>query len=81
MKLTLKSSVPDPDPLFRGMDPDPEPSNIKPISKKNLEFFFLLLSGFLSLKNDANVPSKSNKQKNLFCCRLKVTHKKSRIRS
>jgi hypothetical protein len=32
--------LPDPDPLVRGMDPDP--------------------FDFLSLKNDVNVPSKSN---------------------
>ncbi len=38
---------------------------------------------FLSLKNDINVPSKSNKQKNLekiiFVGILKVTDEKSRI--
>jgi hypothetical protein len=65
------------------MDPDPEPSIMTQNSKKNLDFFFLLLSDFLSLKNDeiVNVPLKSNKQKNLFCWRLKVNDKKSRIRS
>jgi hypothetical protein len=41
--------LPDPDPLLRGMDPDPamDPD-----------------PDFLSLKNYVNVPSKSNKQKN-----------------
>jgi hypothetical protein len=40
----------DPDPLVRGMDPDPDPSII--MQK--------------SLKNDVNVPSKSNKEKKLL---------------
>ncbi len=41
-----------------------------------------LLYDFLSLKNDVTVPSKSNKQKNLFFVAfLKVTDEKSRIRS
>ncbi len=35
-------------------------------SKKNLDsFYFVTLFDFLSLKNDINVPSKSNKQKKL----------------
>jgi hypothetical protein len=35
-------------------------------SKKNLDFSnFVTLFEFLSLKNDGNVPSKSNKQKKL----------------
>ncbi len=39
-------------------------------SKKNLDsYYFVTLFGFLSLKNDENVPSKSNKQKKL--CVLK----------
>jgi hypothetical protein len=41
--------------------------------KKNLDsFYFVTLFDFLSLKNDGNVPSKSNKQKKLckklVCC-------------
>ncbi len=70
---------PDPDPLVRGMDPDPDPaldpdpyiikSNIYYISKnnkKNLESYYLVtLFDFLFLKNNVNVPSKSNKQKKL----------------
>ncbi len=39
--------LPDPDPLVRGMDPDPAQE-------------------FLSLKNDVNVASKSDKQNKLF---------------
>ncbi len=56
--------LPDPDPLVRGMDPDPL-SSCK-ISKKNLDsYYFVALFDFLSLKNYVNVPSKSNKQKKL----------------
>ncbi len=61
---------PDPDPLVRGMDPDPaldpDPSIIIKNNKKNLEsYYFVTLFDFLSLKNNVNVPSKSNKQKKL----------------
>jgi hypothetical protein len=63
------------DPLVRGMDPDPDPSVIKQIVRKTLTPIVLrLLFYFLSLKNDVNVTSKSNKQKNyfliVFCWRL-----------
>jgi hypothetical protein len=60
--------LPDPDPLVRGMDPDPDPSIMqKKISKKNLDsYYFVTLFDILSLKNDVNVPSKSNKQKNVL---------------
>jgi hypothetical protein len=55
----------DPDPLVRGMDPDPDPSITKQNCKKTLIPTALqLIFDFLSLKNDVNVPSKSNKQKN-----------------
>ncbi len=38
--------------------PDPDPAN----SKKNLDsYYFVTLFDFLSLKNDVNVASKSNK--------------------
>jgi hypothetical protein len=62
--------LPDPDQLVRGMDPDPapdtDPSIIMKNSKKNLDsYYFVTLFDFLSLKNDVNVPSKSNKQKKL----------------
>jgi hypothetical protein len=65
--------LPDPDPLVRGMDPDPalDPDPSIVISscknnKKNLESYYLVtLFDFLSLKNNLNVPSKSNKQKKL----------------
>ncbi len=56
--------LPDPDPLVRGMDPDP--SIIMHNSKKNLDsYYFVTLFDFLSLKYDVNVPSKSNEQKKL----------------
>ncbi len=43
--------------MFLGLqDPDPDPS------KKNLDsYYFVTLFDFLSLKNDVNVASKSNK--------------------
>jgi hypothetical protein len=67
--------LPDPDPLVRGMEPDPDPaldpdpdpsiSSCKN-SKKNLESsYFVTLFEFLSLKNDVNLASKSHKQKKL----------------
>jgi hypothetical protein len=75
--------LPDPYPLIRGMDPDPalDPDPSILISscknnKKNLESYYLVtLFDFLSLKNNVNVPSKSNKQKKLckklvFCWHL-----------
>ncbi len=56
------------------VDPDPpDPHVFGPpgsfyqhakIVKKNLDYFVTLFD-FLSLKNDTNVPSKSNKQKKL----------------
>jgi hypothetical protein len=55
--------LPDPDPLVRGMDTDPDPSIIKKNCKKNFNSYcFVTFYYFLSLKNDVNVPSKSNKQ-------------------
>jgi hypothetical protein len=71
---------PDPDPLVRGMDPDPaldpdpDPSIISTQkSKKNLYFYyFVTLFDFLFLKNDENVPSKNNMQKNFFILFLNV---------
>ncbi len=49
--------LPDPDPLVRGMDPDPDPALdpdsfiIKQNSKKNLDFYYIgTLFDFLSLK-------------------------------
>jgi hypothetical protein len=54
---------PDPNPLVRGVDPAPDPS----ITKQEIPSFLLFCDFFyfLSLKNVVNVPSKSNKQKNL----------------
>jgi hypothetical protein len=51
----------DPDPLVRGMNPDPSFSKQKQCEKPR----FLLFCD-LSLKNYVNVPSKSNMQKNSF---------------
>jgi hypothetical protein len=55
--------------------------------KKNLDsYYFVTLFDFLSLKNDVNVASKSNKQKNIvlknkfFAGILKVNDENSRIR-
>ncbi len=62
--MFLGLSDPDPDPLVRGMDPDP--SIIMQNSKKSLDsYYFGTLFDFLSLKNDVNGASKSNKQKKL----------------
>ncbi len=53
-----------PDPLVRGMDPDP--SIIKQKSKKKLDSYFFVTSfGLIIFEYDVNVPSKSNKLKNL----------------
>ncbi len=64
--------LPDPDPLVRCMDPDPDPaldpdpSIIMQNSQKNLDsYYFVSLLDFLSLKNDVNVASQNNKQKKL----------------
>jgi hypothetical protein len=50
--------LPDPGPLVRGMDPDPDPSIIKQKnSKKNRDSYCFVTSlDFLSLKNSVNVP-------------------------
>jgi hypothetical protein len=69
----------DPDPIVRGTDQDPDPSNHQAILGRKILIptVWRLLYDFLSQKNDVNVPSKSNKQKNLvkivffsFCLRL-----------
>jgi hypothetical protein len=59
--------LPDPDPLVRGTDPDPSPDfyHQTKIERKTLIPTVLsLLYDFLSLKNDVNIPSKNNNQKN-----------------
>jgi hypothetical protein len=58
---------PDPDPLVRGMDPDPSITKRK-YSKKNLDSYtaLRLLFDFLKLKNYVNVPSKTNQQQKFF---------------
>ncbi len=61
----------DPDPVVRGMDPDPNPSGLSSKnSEKNLDSF-CFVTDFLSLKNDVSVPSKSNKQFRVGVLRLK----------
>ncbi len=71
IRIHVFFGLPDPDPLVRGLDPDPalDPSIIMQkyvLHKKNLEsYYFATLCDFLSLKNNVNVPSKSNKQKKL----------------
>jgi hypothetical protein len=71
--------LPDPDPLVRGMIPDPDPSIIflssSKNSKKNLDSYcFVTPFGLFVFENEVNVPSKSNKQKFffklVFCWRL-----------
>jgi hypothetical protein len=72
--------LPDPDLLARGMDPDPNPA-LDPdpypvldpdpdpsiIMQKKLDsYYFVTVFDIISLKNDVNVASKSNKQKKLF---------------
>jgi hypothetical protein len=57
--------------MFLGLpDPDPDPAILLSScknSKKNLNsYYFVSLFDFLSLKNDVNVASKSNKQKKLY---------------
>jgi hypothetical protein len=49
--------LPDSDPLVRGSDPAPVPDSAPDP--------FIIKQKYLSLKNDVNVASKSNKQKNL----------------
>jgi hypothetical protein len=50
----------EPDPLVRGMDPDPDPYIIMQ------KYYFVTLFDFFSLENYVNVSSKSNKQKKCF---------------
>ncbi len=65
----------DPDPLFIGTDPDPSDHlSLSKNRKKNLNFYWFVTSLWpLCLKNDVNVTSKSNKQKNFMhiCSRPK----------
>jgi hypothetical protein len=79
-RIHIVLGLPDPDPLVRGT----VWVRIRILlstsknSKKNLDSYcsvLWLLLNFLSLKKYVNVPSKSNKQKNIltkfvFCCRL-----------
>jgi hypothetical protein len=58
----------DPDPLVRGMDPDPVSfyHQSKIVRKTLISTVLWHLYDFLFVKNDVNEPSKSNKQKNFF---------------
>jgi hypothetical protein len=66
----------DPVPLVRGMDPDRILLSSSKNSKKTLDSYCFVISFWLFVfekwKNDVNVPSKSNKQKNFFIGLLKV---------
>jgi hypothetical protein len=87
------ASVADPDPIIRGTAPDPAPDSApntdpyiikqKELKKTLIPTVLLLFYDFLSLKNDVNGHSKSNKQKTLkkyiiFVAMLKVSDKNSR---
>ncbi len=63
--MFLGLSDPDPDPLVRGIDSDPDPSINSKNSKKKLDTYCFVTSFGLFIF-DVNVPSKSNKQKNFF---------------
>jgi hypothetical protein len=56
---------PDSDPLLRGTDQDPSIIKQKIGRKTLIPTVLWILYDFLSLKNDVNVASKSNKHKNL----------------
>ncbi len=64
---------PDPDPLVRDTDTDPDPSitQAKIVRKTLIPTVLWLLYDFLSLKKDANVPSKSSNQKTIFLTSLR----------
>jgi hypothetical protein len=70
IRMFLGLLDPDPNPLVRCMDPDPDPTpDPDPFITKQKPWFLLLCDfffDFLYLKNDVNLPSKSNKQKNFF---------------
>ncbi len=57
----------DQDPIVTGTDPDPDRSTMK-LTKYGKPWFllFCVIFYFLSLKNDVNVASKINKQKDYF---------------
>jgi hypothetical protein len=70
IRIRMFLSLPDPDPSVRHTDPDQKKN-----SKKKLGSYCDFLWLFFSLKNDVNVASKSNIQKNsgnfFFSCHLK----------
>ncbi len=68
IRIHVFFGLPDPDPPVRGMDPDLDPA-LDPDPDPTVimqKYYFVTLFDFLSLKNNVNVPSKSNKQKKLF---------------
>jgi hypothetical protein len=64
-RIHMFLGLPDPDPIVRGMDPDPDPFIIMQNSKKNLDsYYFVTLFDFLSLKNDVMYLQKVTSRKN-----------------
>jgi hypothetical protein len=61
-------------------DSDPDPQHCKKVRKTLIPTVLRLLCDFLSLKNNVNVASKSNKKKKIFVDILKVTDEKSKTR-
>jgi hypothetical protein len=59
IRMFLGLLDPDPDPLVRDMDPDPSITKQKIVRKTPWLLLLCDFFGFLSLKNDVNVPSKS----------------------
>jgi hypothetical protein len=69
IRIHIFLGLPDPDLLVRGIDPDPSTillSSCKNSKKKLDSYCFVTSFGLFTLKNDVNVPSKSNEQKNFF---------------
>jgi hypothetical protein len=66
----LATSVADPDPNPDPPDPVGPPGSFHhhatTVTKTLNSYYFVTIFDFLSLKNDLNVPSISNKQKNVF---------------
>ncbi len=82
-RIHMFLDLPDPDPLVRGVDPDPDPSIIKQNSKKKSRDSYCFVTSFGLLIFEKRcffyVPLKINKQKNfffklVFVCVLKVSN-------
>jgi hypothetical protein len=65
IQIRMFLGLADPDPIVKGTDPDPFYHQAKIERKTLIPTVLLLFYDFLTLKNDANVPSKSNKQKTI----------------